>query len=876
MTEIPPLKTFHTQFNNLPVQLTSLIGREQQVAAVCALLRRTDVRLVTLTGTGGIGKTRLSLQIATELLDTADIDGVCFVSLAPISNPLLVIPTMAHVLGLDHQHVVQHPMTDALDDVKAFLRENRFLLLLDNFEQVVSAAPDIAELLIACPHMKILVTSRAVLHIQGEQEFPVPPLSLPRQAHLLTSKDLAQYAAVSLFLRRAQAVNPDFLFSEANAHAIAEICIHLDGLPLAIELAAARIKLLPPQALLQRLSHLLSLLTGGVQNAPVRQQTLRNTIAWSYHLLGAAEQRLFQRLSVFVGSYTLDAVESVCGVFADGTAHILDGVALLIDNSLLQQTEQEGEEPQFVMLETIREYGLEALASSGEEEITRQAHAAYYLTLAEKAEPEFGGPEQARWLDRLEREHDNLRIALNWSLEMGKARRRMEMALRLGGALRRFWLVHAHTSEGRAFLEQALAERGEVSKPVRAKALMAAANLVVSQNDYARTETLCQESLALYQELGNQSGIAFSLHLLSVVSWHNGNLTTGLALLEQALALFQEIGDKDMTAWSLYLMGLYDGMKGEYARAYTLFKESLALHQQMQHKRGISFSLIHMAQALFVTQGDQAKVDALLEEGFALAEELGDKDSLAYSYALKGQIALNQRNADSARSLLEKGVGLYREVGSRQGVAESLVQLARVVAVQGDNAAAASLYEESLAIAGELQLAGVIASCLEGLAAVNAAQSKFARAALLWGAAEALRASVSLPMPPVERTDYERVVASAHLQMGEQAFTAAWASGREMTPEQALAAREQALPPASTTTATAPAAVSSPSSFAGLSAREVEVVRLVAKGLTNTEIADELGLSEKTIAHHLTHIFNKTGSENRAAAASFAIRHGLA
>src|SRR5579884_2779546 len=821
LAEIPLSSTVDVQFNNLPVQLTSLIGREQQVTAVSALLRRADVRLVTLTGTGGIGKTRLGIQVATELLDVFP-DGVCFVPLAPLSNPLLVVPTIAHLLGVDHQHTTPNSRAEHLGYLKVFLREKHFLLLLDNFEQVVSAAPDLTELLIACPKVKMLVTSRAALHVQGEQEFPVPPLSLPKQAHLLASENLAQYAAIALFVRRAQAVKPDFLFTEANAHAIAEICIRLDGLPLAIELAAARIKLLPPQALLQRLSRMLSVLTGGVQNVPARQQTLRNTIAWSYNLLDAVEQRLFQRLSVFVGSYTLAAVEAVCGVFADGTDHILDGVASLLDKSLLQSTEQEGEEASLVMLETIREYGLEALANSGEEEITRQAHATYYLELAEKAEPEFGGAEQARWLERLEREHDNLRAALSWSLEQGKARHRMEMALRLGGALRRFWLVHGHIGEGRAFLEQALAESGEVSAPVRAKALMTAANLAASQNDYDRTQTLCQESLALYQELGDQAGIAFSLYLLGAVSWTRGDPTTGRRLLEQALAIFRERDIKDQIAWSLYLLGLFEGIQGKYARAYTLFEESLALHRQMQHKRGIAFSLIHMAQLLFVSQHDQVTVDALLEEGFALARELGDKDSIAYSYALKGQIALSQGDLDKARSLLERGVKLYKEVGSLHGIAESLSQLARVVATQGNDSQAYALYEEGLAIARELRHPGLIASGLEGLAQVSVAQGKVAWAARLWGAAEALRESVSIPRPPIEQNAYERSVANARHHMGEKAFATAWLQGRGMSPEQALAAQGQETTSSVATTMTPPATVSAPGSFAGLTARSEE------------------------------------------------------
>src|SRR5207237_170024 len=385
---------------NLPAQLTPLIGRAQEVAAACTLLRRPEVRLATLTGTGGIGKTRLALQVATDLL--ADFaDGICFVSLAAVSDPDLVVATIAQTLGLKDSGG-QPP----LELLKTSLLEKCLLFLLDNFEQVAAAAPQLSELLGACPHLKLLVTSRAVLHLRGEHEFPVPPLALPDLTQLPESETLAQVAAVALFLQRAWATKPDLQLTAPTARAIAEICVQLDGLPLAIELAAARSKLLPPQALLARLGQRLAVLTSGAQDAPARQQTLRNTIAWSYNLLNAKAQQLFRRLSVFVGGCTLQAVETLCTSLEDGSGAewILDGVASLLDKSLLQQTEQEGEEPRLLLLETIREYGLEALEASGEAEATRQVHAAYYLRLAQEAEPALVGPQQTRWLERLEQE----------------------------------------------------------------------------------------------------------------------------------------------------------------------------------------------------------------------------------------------------------------------------------------------------------------------------------------------------------------------------------------------------------------------------------------------------------------------------------------
>lgn len=439
--------------HNLPAQLTLLIGREREVAAACLLLRRPEVRLLILTGTGGVGKTRLALQIATELL--ADFaDGVCFVSLAPISDADLVVPTIAQTLGL--KEIPGQPLLALL---KTSLSEKHLLFLLDNFEQVAAAAPQLSELLIACPHLKILVTSRAALYLRGAHEFPVPPLALPDLARLPESETLSHIAAVALFLQRAWASEPDLQLTAANARAIAEICVRLDGLPLAIELAAARSKLLPPQALLARLDQPLAVLTSRALDVPTRQRTLRNTILWSYQLLDDWEQKLFRRLCIFVGGCTLGAVEAICNSLDDavGMLPILDGVASLIDKSLLRQTEQESQEPRLMMLETIREYGLECLALGGEMEIVRRTHAHYYLALAEEAEQELGGPQQVGWLEQLEREHDNLRAAMRWSLEQGKARDNLEMAWRLGNALRWFWQRRGHLNEGRIFLERALA-----------------------------------------------------------------------------------------------------------------------------------------------------------------------------------------------------------------------------------------------------------------------------------------------------------------------------------------------------------------------------------------------------------------------------------
>jgi predicted ATPase/DNA-binding CsgD family transcriptional regulator len=908
------------RFHNLPSSLTPLVGREQQVAAACDLLRRRDVRLLTLTGTGGIGKTRLGLQIATDLLQDFT-HGVCFIPLAPISDPDLVIPTIAGTLGIKESG--KQPPGDLL---KAYLRDRHLLLLLDNFEQVVAAAPDLSDFLLACPHLKILVTSRAVLHVYGEHEFPVPPLTLPVLRDLpgrpqsstptnlaaltsLESEALTENPSIALFLQCALAVKSDFAITRINLRAIAAICVYLHGLPLAIELAAARVKLLPPQALLARLDHRLQVLTGGAKNAPPRQQTLRNTIAWSYNLLDPAEQQLFCRLSIFVGGCTLDAIESIYRTLVGNDFQVLDGVSSLIDKSLLQQIEQEGQEPRLVMLETVREYGLECLAAGGEEEITRQAHAIYYMRLAEEAEPELLGPQQTAWLDRLEWEHDNLRAALLWALEqVGPAKiakvghnigSSLEIAMRLSAALAEFWQVRGHWSEGRNFLERALTaetsltrysslrsdtssgkQMAPVTPFVHIKVFIAAAHLSFSQSDYSRTEMLCNQSLALCRELGDRIGIATSLYWLGNIAWVRDNLTEARSLLEESLTLFRLVDYKGFIAWPLFTLALLHYSQGKYSQASSLFEESLALYREVGNKRGIAHTLSQLAQVLLISLKDQAKVKALLEECITLSREIGFKEGIAASLCLSGWLALIQSDIVTARSLVEESVSLYKEMGHRHDTGWSLSILARVVAAEGDYNTAHALYEESLAITIEVSNKLHIASGLEGLASVDASQDCLPDeqgiqwAVQLWGAAEALRETIGVPVPPIDLADYQRSIASVRARLPQQTFAECWAEGRTMTPEQAIAAQGYHTVPQ----VSMPVLTKTPAAQeyrAGLSAREIEVLCLVARGLTNAEIAQELVLSKKTVDAHLTHIFHKTNSDNRAAATAFAMRHGL-
>ncbi len=693
---------------------------------------------------------------------------------------------------------------------------------------------------------------------------------------------MPEYAAVALFLQRAQATKPTFQLTHANARAVAEICIRLEGLPLAIELAAARLPLFPPQALLARLTQRLQLLTSGTRDVPVRQQTLRNTIAWSYHLLDGEEQRLFQQLSVFVGGCTLQAVGAICGSFDNGAGQVLEGVISLLDKSLLQQTESEGEEPRLMMLETIREYGLEALATSGEMEAMRQGHAVYYLRLSEEAEPELDGPQQTVWLERLEREHDNLRVALCWLLERGEAEQGTgdgrEMALRLAGALQWFWQVRGHFSEGRTFLEQALTGSKEVASPVRAKALFAAAQLAHFQGDDGRAEALLEESLTLYRELKDLAGVAFSLHILGRVARTKGNLVEARSLFEEALALWKEVGDKKQIAFSLENLAMIESRQGEYTRGRALCEESLAIQRELGNKVGISDVLLQLAWILFVSQGHLATVHSLIGESLVLSREVGDKRGIADCCHLSGHIALSQDDAFTARALAEESLLLSREVGDRQNIAQSLSLLGRTVAVQDDYTAARALFEESLSVAREIGDKLNSTFYLEGLASVVAAQGEPVWATRLWGAAEARRESMGVPISPVERTAYdERTVERVRAQLGEKAFAAAWAQGRAMTLEQVLAVQGAVTMPetAPVGPSSVPQTRKASTSPDGLTAREIEVLRLVAQGLTNEQVAERLIISPRTVDTHLTSTYSKIGVSSRVAATRYAMEHHL-
>ena len=772
----------------VPVPLTSFVGRERELAAVTELLQCPEVRLVNLTGPGGVGKTRLAIQVAADVA-SAFPDGVGFVSLATITDPSLVPPTIARTLD-----PIESSKRPPIQHLARILRSRRALLILDNFEHLVEASPFVADLLVACPGLTALVTSRVTLHVSGEHEFQVEPLPVPDLDRLPPVAELAGFGAVALFAQRARAVRPSFAIEEANAAAVVEVCARLDGLPLAIELAAARAKVLSPQAVLSRMEHRLALLTGGSRDVPERLRAMREAIAWSYELLAPHEQALFRRLAVFKGGCTVEAATFVAGDGGDGTA-TLDGLSSLIDSSLLVQRQQGDGEPRFSMLETIREFGLERLAAAGEEEETRCRHAAWYLDMAEEFWPTMQRRlEPSLAVSSLAPEHDNLRAALAWLGNAGDT----GSVVRLAGAVFLFWYVHDDLREGLSWLEQTTADADEIPVAVRARALLGAGMLAHYMADDLRAVPWLESSLALYRTVDDQWGMAFGLLILGIAAEDSGEYTVAAAYFSESLTYARAVDNPVITGLLLLHLGIVAWGQGDLARAREFATRALDV---------------------------QRTADGLIYAG---SESIG----------FLGLLACEQGDLPQSIELQRESLILELESGYNEMVAVNLANVAMLALAVGQPV----------------------------------------RAARLFGAAVGQREAIGNPFKLPERTVYERGAEAARKMLGDD-FVLAWDAGRAFSPAGAVADAFAALDEVGSLimagASSSRSDATDPGLVAGLTSRELEVLRLLVAGGSNREIADALFVSPRTVQAHLANLFGKLEVHTRAAAVARAYELGL-
>jgi predicted ATPase/DNA-binding CsgD family transcriptional regulator len=765
--------------NNLPLELSSFVGREMELAEVRRLLEHN--RLLTLTGSGGCGKTRLALAAASGLVEGFG-DGVWLVELASLADPVLVPQAVASTLGAREQ-----PGCSPTEILCDFLGAKKVLLVLDNCEHLVEACAEFAEALLhSCPGLRVLATSREPLGVVGEVARPVPPLSLPDLRRLPDIESLPQYEAARLFIERAAAVKPAFALTEENVPSVAQVCYRLDGIPLALELAAARTRVLSVEQISERLDDCFRLLVAGGRTAMPRHRTLQATMDWSHDLLSGPERALFRRLSVFADGFSLDAAESVCAEENLGQGGVLELLSHLVDKSLVVAQERDAK-ARYHLLEMVRQYAGEKLEECVEEVDVRRRHAAFFVGLAERAEPKLSGPEQVGRLDELERENGNLRVAMSWALVEGEA----GIVARLGWALRRFWLLHGHQGEGRRWME-ALLER-DVPPGPRSRAALVAAVMSQAQGDYEACAGYAPEALALSRQVGDEPCAAYALTLLGLAQMRRGNVEGATAHFEGSLPLLRRSGEEQTVPLVLVWLGNVALVAGDHGRATRLFEEALALARQRGDGLGTNIALYNLAQVA-LSEANLSPAAGMLKEGLASSRQLGDQANLSYF--------------------------------------------------------------------------------LEGLAVVAGARGEARRAALMLGAAQGSMDEAGAPvynyyMP--DRSLYDRTLAAARSRLGEDAFAEAWLEGRAMASEVAI---EHALDHKAGPELASPE-VAVEAHPPGLSDREVEVLRLVASGMTNAEVAGRLFLSPRTVDWHVSSIYRKLGFHSRTEAARFAVEQGL-
>ena len=771
--DFPPLKTLDARAHNLPVQPTSFVGRDRELADIEVLLRHS--RLVTLTGSGGAGKTRLSLQVAANRIDDHE-QGVWFVELAPLRDGALVPQTVAAVLG-----VGEVPGEPLLRTLVSACRERDMLLVLDNCEHLIDATAALCgQLLAGCPRVAILASAREPIRAQGEATYRVPTLPAPPPDAAGPIGALTQYAAVRLFMDRALSANPAFRVTDANAPAVASICHHLDGIPLAIELAAARMRAMTAEEVNRGLDRRFALLTGGTRTALPRQQTLRALVDWSYALLGEEERTLFARLAVFAGSWSCGAAQAVCGDEGIDADRVLDLLVALVDKSLVVADERDGA-MRYRMLETLRQYAHERLWERGGEGLLLARHVRWLRAFAEEAEPNLRGGDQARWFDRLDAERDNLRAALAWSAtDPGSAPDGMAIA----GSVWWFWYVRGHLTEGRTLFARVLDAAPDAASGARAKALNGAGVLAQRQGDYRAARALHEEALAIWRAHDDRAGMANALNNLGSDHYYAGDYASARACYEESLRLRRALGDRWGTAAALANLRNVASHQGDAAAVLALSEESLAIFRELGDRRAIAMALGNLGNARR-DRGESAAACALYEESVAILRELGDRQNLAFALDNLGSCAHDRGDLALARQLHEESLQIATDLGDRQGAGFALNALGDVALDAGTPDAAQGYYARSLAVRRAIGDRHGIAESLEGLAAVAAETARDRVATTLWGAITRLRDELGAPLTERNRAHRERRVAAVRAKIGEAAFEAEWREGAAM-PQDAL------------------------------------------------------------------------------------------
>ena len=806
--------------HNLPEPRTNFVGREREIVETKRMLAMTG--LLTLTGTGGCGKTRLALEVARDLVGTYQ-DGVWLVELAPLSEGALVPQVIAGTLGVQEQ-----PGRPLVESLLEALGDKEMLLVLDNCEHLIDAAARLAKTLLdSCSRLRVLATSREPLGVPDESGWLVPSLSTPDALQSATTEELGGYEAVRLFTDRAAKRHPGFELTPENARAVAQVCARLEGIPLAIELAAARVGMLSADQISDRLGHSLKLLKSDDPSADHRHQTLRAALEWSFELLGEPGQVLFRRLSLFAGGFTLDAAESVGGEEGIDEEDVLELLSVLVDKSLVVAEESWERGARYRLLEPVRQYAREKLRVSGEAEAVGRRHAEFFLDLAEEAEPELSKSQQAEWLDRLETEHDNLRSALSWALGQ-----EIDSGFRMAGALCLFWYTRGYLSEGRRYLE-AVASSAAVPATVRAKALDGLGWIAEPQGDYERARVAYEESLTLYRSSSDKRGVANTLGDLGSLALDRGDYEEATSLLEESLTLHRELGSREDVIGILDSLGVLASAKGDREQSISFFSEALALSRGTGNVRRTATSLGNLAITMLV-HGDPEQAAVLLEESLAL----------------------------------------FREIGDSSNIAIALMYSALAALTKGDHERVKALSEESLELLQKAEDKRHIADCLEIMAGGAGAQGLARRAARLWGAAEALREAVGVPLQSEYRKLLDPSLATARSSLGDVVWQSTLAEGRAMMPEQAieysLSAEGNVLPPPA---ARRPGRNST--TLAPLTPREEEVAILVSRGLTNRQIASELFISEHTVATHVTRILKRLALSSRSRLSAWVAERGL-